>query len=141
MLVLDAKSTDSFTAMKFRDLTDYARMVFDLRTGRQRKDLGGESAVCPTGGCSSGIDQLAVGTDGVSAAHTFFLRNAVTYPRCTSVERIVANDSTGTHVLDSITTTTACNSPPPALVLSQLSLSGHRLTWSHAGTPESAQLN
>jgi hypothetical protein len=114
--------------------------VFDLRTGQQRKDLGGESAGGPTGGgASSGLDQLAVGTDGVSAAHTFVLQASVTYPSCTLVERIVANDSTGTHVLDSITTTTACHAP--ALVLTQLSLSGHTLTWSHAGTPESAQLN
>jgi hypothetical protein len=35
ILVLDAKSTDSFTVARFRDLTDYARLVFDPRTGRQ----------------------------------------------------------------------------------------------------------
>jgi hypothetical protein len=35
ILVLDAKSTDSFTVARFRELTDYARLVFDPRTGRQ----------------------------------------------------------------------------------------------------------
>jgi hypothetical protein len=35
LLVLDAKSTDAFTAVKLRDMTDYARQVFELGTGRQ----------------------------------------------------------------------------------------------------------
>lgn len=65
----------------------------------------------------------------------------VNWPNCTSTEHIVATDSTGTHILDSITTKTPCNGQPPASQLTQLSLSGHTLTWSHAGTPESAQLN
>ena len=34
-LVLDAKSTDAFTPRKFREMADYARQVFDPRTGRQ----------------------------------------------------------------------------------------------------------
>jgi hypothetical protein len=118
--------------------------VFDLRTGQQRNDLGGESADCPPGdgACSSGLDQLAVGTDGVSAAHTFVLQGLGPPgpdASCSLVERIVANDTTGTHVLDSITTTTACHAP--AFVLSQLSLSRDTLSWRHTGTPESAQLN
>jgi hypothetical protein len=117
--------------------------VFDLRTGTAVADGGNESADCPsfsTPTCSSGIDQLTVGTDGVTAAHTFVLHNPMPYPSCTSVEQIIANDSTGTHILDSITTTSPCNSPA-ALLLSHLSLSGHTLTWSHAGTLESAQLH
>jgi hypothetical protein len=117
--------------------------VFDLRTGAALGHRGGESADCPefSDGCSSGIDQLAVGTDGVTAARTFVLNNPTAYPTCTSVEQIVANDTTGTHILDSITTTSSCNGTAPALLLSQLSLSGDTLTWSHAGTPETAQLN
>jgi hypothetical protein len=35
LLVLDAKVTDAFTPVKLRDLTDYARQVFELETGRQ----------------------------------------------------------------------------------------------------------
>ncbi|ADV62003.1 hypothetical protein Isop_1418 [Isosphaera pallida ATCC 43644] len=35
MLVLDAKSTDQFSPAKFRDLADYSRQIFDLRTGWQ----------------------------------------------------------------------------------------------------------
>ena len=118
--------------------------VFDLRTGTPVADGGGEGADCPTastGICSSGIDQLAVGIKGVTAAHTFVLKSPVAYPWCASVEQIVASDNTGTHVLDSISTATPCNRPAPALLLSQLRLSGHTLTWSHAGTPESAQVN
>jgi hypothetical protein len=118
--------------------------VFDVRTGTVVANGRGESADCPSfssGICFSGIDQLAVGAGRVTAAHTFVVNDPRTYPSCTSVEQIVANDSTGTHILDSITTTTACNSPAPALLLSQLSLSGDTLTWRHAGTPEGAQLN
>jgi hypothetical protein len=118
-----------------------ALAAFDLRTGMEVA-AGGVSADCPgSGGCSSGIDQLAVGIDGVIAAHTFVLQSPGPYPICTSVEQIVATDSTGTHTLDSITSTNPCDSPAPALLLSQLSLSGDTLTWSHAGTPDSAQLN
>jgi hypothetical protein len=120
-------------------------VLFDLRTGTAVANGGGESADCPQdmllGVCSSGIDQLVVGADGVTAAHTFVLNNPGPYPACASVEQIVANDSTGPRVLDSITTTNPCTSPPPALQMSQLSLSGDTLTWRHAGTPESAQLN
>jgi hypothetical protein len=118
-----------------------ALAAFDLRTGTAIPS-GGVRADCAVGGCSSGIDQLAVSdTDGANAAHTFVLNNPLTYPSCTSTEQIVATDSTGTHILDSITTKTPCGGPPPAMQLSQLSLSGQRLTWSHAGTPESAPLN
>jgi hypothetical protein len=35
LLVLDAKSTDAFTAIRLRDMADYARQVFELGTGRQ----------------------------------------------------------------------------------------------------------
>jgi hypothetical protein len=143
--------------------------VFDLRTGammnRRIVEFGGAylassfgTAVCnqspaslalcgESSGClevprfcSSGIDQLVLSSNGATAAHTFVLKEELG-TSCTSVEQIVANDSTGVRILDSITTTTPCASPPPALELSQLTLSGNTLTWSHAGTPESAQLN
>ena len=120
--------------------------VFDLRTGTGVAGRGGESVSCggDTGepeGYGCGIDQLVVGTDGVTAAHTFVRNYDSLTSSCQSVEQIVATDSTGTHVIDSITTPTSCEGPAPALLLSQLSLSGHTLTWSHAGIPESAQLN
>jgi hypothetical protein len=35
MLVLDAKSTDTFSAVKLRDMTDYARQIFELKTHHQ----------------------------------------------------------------------------------------------------------
>jgi hypothetical protein len=116
--------------------------VFDLRTGTADRKLGGETAGCL---CLSGIDQLVLGADGVTAAHTFGFgfNNSQSV---TEVERIVASDSTGTHILDRTATTATYPLPvPPGFiptpVLSQLALSGDTLTWSHAGTPESAQLN
>jgi hypothetical protein len=112
--------------------------VFDLRTGTVVAGRGGQTAECPGYGffsCPfrSGVDQLVLGPDAVTAAHTF----VTGYPNPT-VEQIVANDRTGTHILDSITTI----GPNPApLLLSQLALSGDTLTWSHDGSPRSAQLN
>jgi WD40-like Beta Propeller Repeat len=44
--------------------------VFDLRTGEQRKDLGGEGALC-AGPICAGIAQVVLGSDGVSAARTW----------------------------------------------------------------------
>jgi WD40-like Beta Propeller Repeat len=105
--------------------------VFDLRTGTAVADRGGESA----GGPGSGVDQLVLGADAVTAAHTFGI-NCNLGSSCPTVEQIVANDSTGTHILDSITDT-----GPNKFLLTQLALSGDTLTWSHAGTPESAELN
>jgi hypothetical protein len=128
--------------------------VFDLRTATGVVDAGGESVGCAvwtsgsTGPCESAIDQLVLSPDGDTAAHTAVFNNPLS-SSCQSVEQIVATDSTGTHVLDSITTTTpdgntpdawGCTSPEPSQ-LSGLSLSGDTLTWSHAGTPETAQLN
>jgi hypothetical protein len=104
--------------------------VYDLRTGTAASNRGGELA---SGLTSSGIDQLVLGSDGVTAALTFGMTCVFLSP-CTTLEQIVANDSTGTHILDSITTT------GPSL-LSQLALSEHTLTWIDAGSPRSAQLN
>ena len=134
--------------------TDDTVAVFDLRTATRVADAGGESVGCAvwtsgsTGPCESRIDQLVLSPDGDTAAHTAVFNNPLN-SSCQSVEQIVATDSTGTHVLDSITTTPlgsttpdtwSCNSPAPSQ-LSGPSLSGDTLTWSHAGTPETAQLN
>ena len=47
--------------------------IFDLRTGEERSDLGGENGGCPDYSFDdcyfTGLDQLVVGPDGVSAAH------------------------------------------------------------------------
>ncbi|HET7051732.1 MAG TPA: hypothetical protein VFI54_25910 [Solirubrobacteraceae bacterium] len=114
--------------------------VFDLQTGSVVSGRGGESAGCPDDGygCSSGLDQLVLGPDAATAAHTFVI-NCAYASTCTTVEQIVADDSTGTNTLDSITTSGPYNPTPSSL--SQLALSGHTLTWSHAGGPRSAQLN
>jgi WD40-like Beta Propeller Repeat len=44
--------------------------VFDLRTGQQRKDLGGESALCAGPICTR-LAEVVLGRDGVSAARTW----------------------------------------------------------------------
>jgi hypothetical protein len=104
-------------------------VVFDLRTGAAVADRGDESADCPSpGGGYCAIAQLVLGTDGVTAALTV----VHSVEQNVAVEQIVANDSTGTHILDSI-------SFPGSL--SALDLSADTLTWSHNGTSESAQLN
>ena len=116
--------------------------VFDLRTATTVDDRGGESANCfdyEGFGCISGVDQVVLGADAVSAADTL-VSNCLSVSSCTTVEEIVANDSTGTHTLDSITTTGPYN-PTPSSSLTQLALSGHTLTWTHGGSPRSAQLN
>ena len=110
--------------------------VFDLRTGSPVANRGGESASCQDIPCYTGVDQLVLDADTATAAHTFFTNCGST---CTTTEQIVANDGTGTHTLDSITTTGAYNPMPSPL--SQLGLSGHTLTWSHAGSPRTAELN
>ena len=82
--------------------------VFDLRTATAVADRGGESAGFPDyagPGYYSGVDKLVLGTDAVTAAHTFVISSCVSVSSCTTVEQIVANDSTGTHILDTITTT------------------------------------
>lgn len=126
--------------------------VFDLRTGAAVANRGGQTVTyCPapgvTEGCDYGIDQLAVGADGITAAHMFAQFFNFSDSSWTTTEEIVANDSTGTHMLDSISTTVPylngqyLNSPAPWTSLSQLAFSGHTLTWSHAGSPRSAQLH
>jgi hypothetical protein len=118
--------------------------VFDLRTATAVTDRGGESAGCPDYagyGCQSGVDQLVLGTDAATAAHTFVISSCFPLSPCTTVEQIVANDSTGTHILDTITSTGPYLPNFTPSLLSQLALSGHTLTWSHAGSPRSAQLN
>lgn len=109
--------------------------VFDLRTGRAVADRGGESVRCAY--CFSGVDQLVLGADAVSAAHTSVYDPAAVSP--TMTEQIVANGRTGTEILDTLTTTGPYNPTAPAL--SQLALSGDTLTWNHDGSPRSAQLN
>jgi hypothetical protein len=116
--------------------------VFDLRTGSRDGKLGGETA--DWGAPYQGIDQLVLGADGVSAAHTFGF-GFINSQSVAEVERIIASHSTGAHVLDrsANTSTYPLPVPPgfiPTPVLSQLALSGDTLTWSHAGTPESTQL-
>jgi hypothetical protein len=118
--------------------------VFDLRTGTTVANRGGETAGCPAACYTDDLDQLVLGSDAVTAVHTWFMdSNCWSGPggACTTVEQILANDNTGTHIIDSITTTGPYDPSAMPSMLSQLSLSGDTLTWSHAGTPESAQLN
>ncbi len=56
-------------------------------------------------------------------------------PNCT-VEEIVASDHTGVHTLDTVT-----RSPTEPPALTDLTINGDTLTWSHNGAPKSAQLH
>jgi hypothetical protein len=108
-------------------------LVFDLRTGGQVLDRGGESPLSHPASCDgSGIDQLVLGNDAVTAVHiTIRDDNGCT---CTT-EKIQASDRTGVSTLD---TSTEPDGSPPALT--NLALMGDTLTWEHNGTARSAQL-
>ena len=55
-------------------------------------------------------------------------------------EQIVARDSTGVHVLDTVAAQSPASQPVTSL-LTGLQLSGDTLTWDHAGASESAVLH
>lgn len=108
--------------------------LFDLRTGAEVPNRGGETAegdLYPGQGLCGGMDQLALGSDAVSAVHAFV---ALSTCGCT-VEQIEASDSTGVRTLDSITD--PAGSPTS---LTNLTLMGDTLTWDHSGSPRSVQL-
>jgi hypothetical protein len=114
--------------------------LFDLRTGASVPYRGGEAPPCgggpPTGNCDATLDQLVVGSDAVSAAHTTSQNPDAYVPCACTVEQIQASDSTGLHTVDSV------NEPIGApAALTNLTLTGDTLTWNHNGTPRSAQLH
>jgi hypothetical protein len=105
--------------------------VYNLRTGRQPKVGGGEIESCSGQGCieeanGHAITGLVLNSQGFTAAH---IDDRV------EPEQIVASDSTGVHMLDSIPSSTS----GPALT--NLALNGNTVTWNHDGQPETAQLN
>jgi hypothetical protein len=123
-------------------LTGSGLGVYDLRTGTQLPDRGGEGSMCAyqsSPPCLSTIDQVVLGSDAVSAVH-MTIRDAncapVQQPNCmNTTEQIQASDATGVHTLDSITEP---DGSPAALT--DLILTGDTLTWENNGTQHSAQL-
>jgi hypothetical protein len=138
--------------------------MFDLRSGVQRKDLGGEAAGCPgyIGGWCSTLDEIVLGSDGVSAAHwqTVVSRTGVTSSLdaascapastlCVAVDPVLddlltANDpSAGRKGWTSgklfaavvpITLTCPSQSLCVGAFLTGLQLTGDTLSWSHDGS-------
>jgi hypothetical protein len=112
--------------------------VFDLRAGPERFGPS-EGVNCYLyNGSSCAIDQLVLGSDGVSAVHTTTHGEdlSVIPARCTcTAERIEASDRTGVHILDSVTEPEGA-----APELTNLTLTGDTLTSQHNGSPRSAQL-
>ncbi len=114
-------------------------VVFDLRTGAIVPDRGGEAVGCTIGYCN--LDQLVLGPDAVTAAHTSATVCAGPSD-CTTTEQIVVNDIAGTRTLDTVTATTASYQVQGAApLLTGLTLTGDTLTWNHDGTPRTAQLH
>jgi dipeptidyl aminopeptidase/acylaminoacyl peptidase len=109
-------------------------VVFDLRTGAVIVHRGGETI----NGELSSLDQLVLGPDGVTAAHTSFT-DCVSISACTTTEQIVANDSAGTRTLDTATAATPYQGGTPSLT--RLTLTGDTLTWDHDGSQRSTQLH
>ena len=117
--------------------------LFDLRSGLPVGDQGGEGSVCVSQSsppCASNIDQLVLGSDAVSAVHTTVQDAscaAIQEPNCRyTVEQIQGSDSTGVHMLDSVTEP---DGSPAALT--NLALTGDTLTWDNNGTQHSAHLH
>lgn len=115
----------------------YTVHLFDLDTGLLEQKLGGEQVECPGSGCAAALDDLVVGSNGFTAAHTILTTyGTVAY----LTERIVASDSSGVHVLDTLNSEHPFSQQGPEL-LTGLKLSGNTLTWNHDGTAESAELH
>jgi hypothetical protein len=80
--------------------------MFDVRTGAPLSNRGGESIDCSAESCNIGIDQVVVGSDGVSAAHTFSTlppgseSSPLTSVSCPSTSLCVATDG-GSHTFTS----------------------------------------
>lgn len=105
--------------------------LFDLQTGAEIRNRGGEMVGCSEVSTACAIDRLVLGSDAVSAVHTTVRDSGCT---CT-VEQIQSSDRTGVHTLDSVT---EADGSPPALT--NLTLTGDTLAWQHNGTPRSAHL-
>ena len=116
--------------------------VFDLGTGMESQSLGGQQAACGdySYSCDSDADQLALNSEGFSAVHTSVTQLATTIASAAQVtEQILAVDSTGMHVEDTVTESeSGYNLPPPHLT--DLQLTGDTLTWLHDGSPRTATL-
>ncbi len=118
----------------------YLVQVFDLDTGLIDHQLGGEQIGCPDyeGGCPSSLEDVVINANGFTAAHTTTADYSITQAEQT--EAILAGDSSGIHVLDTLTSQHPISQQGPVL-LTGLRLSSDTLTWDHAGTPESADLH
>jgi hypothetical protein len=150
----DFQSIDSVTSGNFAALSENSTddhyggssetvRVFDLGTGAESQTLGGEQAACPDYdgyGCNSDADQLVLNADGFTAVHTTVAELGATGASGGQVtEQILAVDSTGTHVEDTVTQ--SVSGPLLALAsLTNLQLSGDTLTWLHDVSPRSAIL-
>jgi hypothetical protein len=116
--------------------------VFDLRTGLRVPARGGEGSMCEIQSsppCATRVDELVLGGDAVSAAHTT-VRDVscapVPQPGCRyTVEQIQASDGSGLHTLDSVTEPDGSSTS-----LTDLVLRGDTLTWDDRGTQHSARL-
>ena len=108
--------------------------VFDLGSGQMSSTLGGEQSGCSdySYSCASGAGQLVMNDLGFTAVIT----SSYDYSMQQAVEQIMASDSSGVRVLDSATS----SSPGGPPQLTGLQLTGNTLTWTHGGSPRSAQL-
>jgi hypothetical protein len=107
--------------------------VFDLRSGASAPELGGEQAGCMdySYACGSAMNQLLLGPTGFTAVRTTVIENGGT-----QTEQIIASDSSGPHVLDTVT--------GPYIYTGQrldlLRMTGNTVVWLNVGTYKSATL-
>jgi hypothetical protein len=123
-------------------VTSTAATAAFAASNRARRASDSGLAACVAEANSSTLDELALGADGFTAAHTtsLFYNNATVPPSADHTEQIVASDSTGVHVLDSVASENPAGQPV-ASSLTGLQLTGDTLTWDHAGASESAVLH
>jgi len=74
---------------------------------------------------------------GFSAAHTTVTQYSAT--QAYETEQILASDSSGVHVLDTVASQHPVSQPPTSY-LTGVKLAGDTLSWNRGDTPESAQL-
>jgi len=102
--------------------------VYDVNTGRGVPRLGGEHTQCDGYSCETRMDGLVMNAQGFTAVHVW-----TSVPEV--AEEIQVSDGPGARTVDTATETSLVSS-----VLANLTLSGDIVTWTHAGTPESATL-
>ena len=108
--------------------------VFDLRTGATVPKRGGEQTGCSdySYACGSTMNELLLGPTGFTAVRTTVIENGAN-----QTEQIIASDSSGPHVLDTVTGPYISGGQR----LDLQRITGNTIVWLNEGTDKSATLH